>query len=66
MAQSIKNISIGSEYVDEITSKTNTAIVSIPENQVKYAKGFYDVTVSYTLDNYNKSEKTLTQQICIQ
>jgi len=62
----IKNISIGSEYVDEITSKTNTAIVSIPENQVKYAKGFYDVTVSYTLDNYNKSEKTLTQQICIQ
>lgn len=62
----IKNISIGSEYVDEINSKTNTAIVSIPENQVKYAKGFYDVTVSYTLDNYNKSKKTLTQQICIQ
>jgi hypothetical protein len=62
----IKNISIGNDYIDEVTSKTNTAIVSIPENQSKYAKGYYDITVSYTLDRYNKNERTLTQRICIQ
>lgn len=62
----IKNISIGNAYIDEVSSKTNTAIVSIPENQSKYAKGYYDITVSYTLDRYNKNERTLTQRICIQ
>ena len=60
-----KNVSIGSEYVEDVTSKTNTAIMSIPNNQVKYAKGFYDVIVTYTIDNTNNISKTLSQRICI-
>ena len=60
-----KNMSIGSEYVDNVTSKTNMAIMSIPNNQVKYAKGYYDIIVSYTVDNFNNINRTLTQRICI-
>ena len=60
-----KNISIGSEYIDEVNSKTNMAIMSIPNNQVKYAKGYYDVTVTYTVDNVHNISKQLSQRICI-
>lgn len=60
-----KNISIGSEYIDEVNSKTNMAIMSIPYNQVKYAKGYYDVTVTYTVDNVHNISKQLSQRICI-
>jgi hypothetical protein len=61
-----KNISIGSEYVDEVTSKTNMAIMSVPNNQVKYAKGYYDITVFYTVDNFFDIQRVLSQRICIQ
>lgn len=60
-----KNISVGSSYINKVTSKTNIAIMSIPDNQIKYAKGYYDVTVLYTIDNYHKVSKTITQRICI-
>ena len=60
-----KNISIGSEYVDEVTSKTNMAIMSVPNNQVKYAKGYYDITVFYTVDNFFDIQRVLSQRICI-
>ena len=39
--------------------------MSIPNNQVKYAKGYYDVTVTYTVDNVHNISKQLSQRICI-
>lgn len=53
-------ISLGGTSISPVTSKTNTAIVSIDKSQYKYVKGYYDVTVEYSIDDYYQHNRNLT------
>lgn len=53
-------ISLGGTSINPVTSKTNTAIVSIDKSQYKYVKGYYDVTVEYSIDDYYQHNRNLT------
>lgn len=53
-------ISLGGTSISPVTSKTNTAIVSIDKSQYKYVKGYYDVTVDYSIDDYYQHNRNLT------
>lgn len=53
-------VSLGGTSISPVTSKTNTAIVSIDKSQYKYVKGYYDVTVEYSIDDYYQHNRNLT------
>lgn len=53
-------VSLGGTSISPVTSKTNTAIVSIDKSQYKYVKGYYDVTVDYSIDDYYQHNRNLT------
>lgn len=53
-------VSLGGTSISPVTSKTNAAIVSIDKSQYKYVKGYYDVTVEYSIDDYYQHNRNLT------
>lgn len=60
-----KKLSFGGESIPTVTSKTNTAIISIPKENSKYAKGYYEVVVNYSIDNYSKETEIIKSKIRI-
>jgi hypothetical protein len=61
---SIKPLSIGINNFADITSNTNTGIISIGDN-LKYERGYYEVQVNYALDNRNMESEKRTTKILI-
>lgn len=59
------HISLGAEDMEPVTSKTNVAIMSIDKEHIKYVKGYYNVTVNYSVDDYYSHNKTLFGKILI-
>jgi hypothetical protein len=60
-----KHISINGEDIMPVTSKTNIAIMSIDKEHIKYNKGYYNVSVNYSIDDYYSHNKTLFGKILI-
>lgn len=60
-----EKISIGGESIEPVTSNTNAAIMSIDKDHTKYVRGFYNVTINYSIDDYFNHNKTLTTKIRI-
>lgn len=54
-----EKISLGGTTISPVTSKTNAAIVSIDKSQYKYVKGYYDVIVDYSIDDYYQHNRKL-------
>jgi hypothetical protein len=60
-----KHISLGAEDIEPVTSKTNVAIMSVDKDHIKYVKGYYNVTVNYSIDDYYSHNKTMFGKILI-
>jgi hypothetical protein len=60
-----QHVSLGAEDMEPVTSKTNVAIMSIDKEHIKYVKGYYNVTVNYSVDDYYSHNKTLFGKILI-
>ena len=60
-----KHISLGAEDIEPVTSKTNVAIMSVDKEHIKYIKGYYNVTVNYSIDDYYSHNKTMFGKILI-
>ena len=43
-------MSIGMNINEEFESKSEMSILSLPKNTNKYQKGYYNITVKYSLD----------------
>ena len=50
--------SIGSPEIDTVYSKSNSAIVSLNPKYFKYASGYYNVIVNYSIDAFNQHNRT--------
>jgi hypothetical protein len=60
-----ENISIGDSYIEPVESKTDTAIISIDKDHLSYVKGYYNVSVNYSVDDFYNHTKTLFGKIRI-
>ena len=60
-----KHISLGAEDIEPVISKTNVAIMSVDKEHIKYIKGYYNVTVNYSIDDYYSHNKTMFGKILI-
>ena len=60
-----QHVSLGAEDMEPVTSKTNVAIMSIDKDHIKYVKGYYNVTVNYSVDDYYSHNKMLFGKILI-
>ena len=57
----IKPISLGINNFENISSNANIGLISIGEN-LKYEKGYYEVEVNYSIDNFvNHAQKRTTK-----
>ena len=58
----IQPLGIGNESYDVIESNTNFAILSVKESNINNSKGYYSVSVSYSIDNFiNNTQERKTR-----
>ena len=60
-----KKISLGGDTIPSVKSNTNTAIISVDQNHLRYISGYYDVTVNYSIDDFYQHNRTLHAKIRI-
>lgn len=60
-----KKISLGGDTIPSVKSNTNTAIISVDQNHLRYISGYYDVTVNYSIDDFYQHNRTLHAKILI-
>lgn len=61
----INSLSIGSSLLKEVDSNCEMTIISIPNNNSKYYKGFYKVDVNYSLDGFTQQSYKDTKKFKI-
>lgn len=59
----IKPLSLGASDVSTMTSSTEMAILDIPKNDSRYKRGYYDVSVHYSVDK--NTQQQYTKRACI-
>lgn len=58
-------ISIGGETLPPVYSKTNVGIMSVDKDHLSYISGYYDVKVTYAIDDYFEHSKIVKSKILI-
>ena len=58
-------LSLGGDKIESVKSNTNTAIISIDKDHLKYISGYYDVTVNYSIDDFYQHNRLLHAKIRI-
>lgn len=57
--------SIGGLDIEPVYSKTNMGIMSVPKESTQYVKGYYDVIVNYSIDEYHSHTRKTIGRILI-
>lgn len=62
----VSPFSIGMQHDTTVTSTTNTFLMSIGDGKTGYDKGYYDVTVVYSLDGIVKNQQQMHARILVE